>query len=182
MRHRLINLGPITPGLTTLAILLATCAMAPVAFAQAKPAQAAKPPQAARPPQDAKPPEISVAPAVAGPPRHPGDNVKFDVRFSGKDAARITSASFALRLRGKPHEDQAALHTEILGDLVRPDKNGVFHLAATVPTYVASGDYELYVGANMGVAPDSISIDYNRLAAVHIQNDVTIEKPRIAIR
>ena len=75
-------------------------------------------------------------------PRHPGDVIKFEIKFDGPNAGKIDSVSGGLGLRSAVPKDQAGFRPGFgaNGSPLAPD---TFRLELTVPNNAATGDYYL---------------------------------------
>jgi hypothetical protein len=115
-------------------------------------------------------------------PRHPGDVIKFEIKFDGPNADRIKTVNAGLGMRVGPPKDQAGFTNGFGGRSNSPSSPNTFVVEMTVPDNIATGDYFLNVGANAteGSANYSDGQEFN-VPAVHIENPKTFMPPGVKV-
>jgi hypothetical protein len=116
-------------------------------------------------------------------PRHPGDVIKFEIKFDGPNAGKITTASASLNMRVGPPKDQAGFTNGFGSPPTAPLSPDTFIVEMTVPKNAATGDYYLYVSANAveGSANYSDGQEYN-IPPIHVENPKTFTPPGITVK
>jgi hypothetical protein len=117
-----------------------------------------------------------------GPEFHPGQTLRYDIKFAGSNAGTIKQVLVGLRLETGVASDQPSFQTALNSDWVKSPIDGVYHLSITIPDTAATGDYEVIVMTNFN---DDLSITYSRaqvgLPLVRIANNRRFEIPRITV-
>ncbi len=120
----------------------------------------------------------STALAQAPSPRHPGDVLTYIVSFDGPDAGKLTAAQVFFELpRVDPKNDQTGFTTSLRLDTTKVIGSGVFQVAVTIPTNLASGVYRL---SNISAGTRDIGASYNEglpLLNITIENPARFIKP-----
>jgi hypothetical protein len=116
-------------------------------------------------------------------PRHPGDVIKYEIKFDGPNADKIKSVNAGLNLRTSPPKDQVGFGTNIPDNGVSPSPSKTFELIFKVPENAANGDYYLYVSA----IADEGSGNYNdgqefNTPPIRIENPKTFTPPGITVK
>lgn len=117
-------------------------------------------------------------------PVHPGDTLKFEIKFDGPGADKVKTVRLYLGLKdGRVLPDQPGFDAGFgTGNLpqVAPD---TFRPEIQVPVNAASGDYILYVSANFdpGSTQYSSPKDFE-LHMIHVENPKSITVPKITVK
>jgi len=117
-------------------------------------------------------------------PKHPGDIIKYEVKFDGPNADKIKTVGAGLHMRGPISKDQSGFIGSFgTGHQVLPSPSKTFILEMTVPNDSATGDYFL----NVGASSDEGSASYEdgqefTIPPVHIENPKTFTPPRITVK
>lgn len=114
--------------------------------------------------------------------RHPGDTIKFEVKFDGPDAAKIRTVSLYLQRRGPAPANQAGFDGGFRGKSF-PAIADAFHPEITIPDNAMTGDYFLSVSA----AADTGNVPYTageqfQMHNFRIENPKTLTPPKITIK
>jgi hypothetical protein len=116
-------------------------------------------------------------------PRHPGDTIKFEVKFDGPNADRIKTVSAGLNMRVAAPKDQAGF-TNGFGTShpFTPSSPDTFIVEMTVPDNAATGDYFFYVSGSAveGSANYTDGQDFN-VPPIRIENQRTFTPPGIKV-
>ncbi|MFZ0773515.1 MAG: hypothetical protein WCA49_08560 [Candidatus Sulfotelmatobacter sp.] len=116
-------------------------------------------------------------------PRHPGDVIKYEIKFDGPNADKIKTVSASLGMRVGPPKDQAGFNNGFgTQGSTRPSAPNTFIVEMTVPDNAATGDYYLNVGASAtaGSAGYSDGQEFNT-PPIHIENPKTFTPPGIKV-
>ena len=117
-------------------------------------------------------------------PKHPGDVLKFEVKFSGPDASKVKQVKVAFYLKGgTPPANQSGFMANFGGVQVPSITPNTFQPQATIPDQIASGDYTLEVDAitdGIGSAGYADGRDFH-LHMIHIDNPKTFTPPSITV-
>jgi hypothetical protein len=114
--------------------------------------------------------------------RHPGDILKYEIKFSGPTADQIKSVDASLGLTSATQKDQPGFNTGVPGAVSHPSLD-TYHVEMKVPDDIANGDYVLNV--NISAALGSTSYNNGNgftLPPVHIENPRTFVPPSIAVK
>jgi hypothetical protein len=117
-------------------------------------------------------------------PIHPDRTIKFDVKFDGPDAAKITAVSVTLHIpNGHVPDNQIGFSPEVNGDQasIAPDKH--FYPEVTIRNTTASGSYELLVSVftNTGRFTYTAGNEFP-LHVFHVENPATFTPPHITVK
>jgi hypothetical protein len=115
--------------------------------------------------------------------RHPGDVIKYEIKFDGPNAEKIKAISASLSIRGPVQKDQSGFGGGFGTNSGAPVSPDTFHVDLTVPDNIATGDYYLNVGANAAEG----SANYRdgqefEVPAVHIENPKKFTPPAITVK
>jgi hypothetical protein len=126
---------------------------------------------------------LAQAPEAHPLPRHPGDVIKYDIKFAGPNAEKIKSVNAALNLQTSMPKDQAGFNAGFGATSFQPSAPDTFHVELTVPDNIASGDYTLFFGARAaeGSANYSNGTDF-QVPIVHIENPKTFTPPSVTVK
>jgi len=116
-------------------------------------------------------------------PKHPGDNVKYEVKFDGPNADKIRTVNAGLRMRGDTPKDQVGFSAYIPDDGVSPSPSRAFELTFRIPENAANGDYYL----NLSAIAEEGSGDYRdgqefNAPPIRIENPRTFTPPGITVK
>jgi hypothetical protein len=116
-------------------------------------------------------------------PKHPGDTIKFEVKFDGPTADKIKTIGAGLNTRMGAPKDQSGFTTSFGANNISPSSPNSFRLEMTVPNNIATGDYFL----NIGARADEGSAGYQdgqefKLPPIHIENPRTFTPPAITVK
>jgi hypothetical protein len=115
--------------------------------------------------------------------RHPGDVIKYQVKFEGPNAERIKNVTASLNLRSAAPKDQAGFNSGFgTRGPVPPSSPKTFTVEMTVPENTATGDYYLFVVARA----DEGSAEYQdgqgfTTPVIHIDNPKKFSPPEITV-
>jgi hypothetical protein len=116
-------------------------------------------------------------------PRHPGDIIKYEIRFDGLNADKIKNVNAGLSIRGPIPKDQAGFTGGFgTNGSVGPSSPATFKIELTVPPNIATGDYYLNFSAvaTEGGANYSDGQEFS-VPAVHIENPKTFTPPGVKV-
>jgi hypothetical protein len=117
-------------------------------------------------------------------PKHPGDVLKFEVKFEGPDADKIKYVSLNLGLAaGSSLEKQVGFNQGLSGASRIQVAPRTFHIEVIVTDDIASGDYtlsQLNAGAEVG-GENYPQRDFQGYR-VHIENPRTFIPPKVSIK
>jgi hypothetical protein len=116
-------------------------------------------------------------------PRHPGDIIKFEIKFDGLNAGRIKSLNAGLSLRAPVAKDQAGFRTGFGAGAGSPSSPDTFRLEFTVPDNAATGDYYLNFSAiaTEGSGDYSDGQEFN-LSPIRVENSKTFTPPGVTVK
>lgn len=117
-------------------------------------------------------------------PRHPGDVIKFEVKFDGPNADKIKTVNVLLRLRAAVPQDHDGFSAGFGGDSVQSSAPNTFRPEIKIPDNAASGDYFLDVNAAADGSAGSASYRDGaqfHLNPIHIENTRTFVPPHITV-
>lgn len=115
--------------------------------------------------------------------RHPGDVIRYEIKFDGLNADKIKTVTASMNTGVTPPKDQVGFVNGFgTSDPVSSSALKTFIVQMTVPKDAATGDYRLYViaQADDGRASYSDGQDFN-VAAIHIENLKTFTPPGIKV-
>jgi hypothetical protein len=116
--------------------------------------------------------------------KHPGDILKFEIRFDGPDAAKVKIVRILLARQTDPPPNQVGFNTTPQGGDFYPSATGVFQTEIKIPSGVPSGDYSLQVTATSENGTGSATYDAGKdfqLHRFHIDNPATFAPPQIKV-
>ena len=114
-------------------------------------------------------------------PRHPGDVVKYEIKFDGSNAEKIKTVSTRMYLDGTIQKDQSGFTPQFnTPGQVQPIAPTTFIVEMKVPPDIATGEYRLYVNAyaTEGSVQYSDMQDSN-VPAIRIENPAMFTPPGI---
>ena len=115
--------------------------------------------------------------------RHPGDVIKYEIKFDGPNADRIKSVNAGLGLRTQIPKDQAGFAGGISENNIQPSAPKTFELSFKVPENIADGDYYLNFSALAaeGFGNYSDGQEFN-VPAVRIENPKKFTPPAVSVK
>ena len=119
-------------------------------------------------------------------PKHPGETIKFEIKFDGKDADKVKKIMLHLSTNAPETAEQPSF-TDNFNDgdgWVLPSGDGkTFHAKITIPDNARNGVYTLHVEANAepGAASYVGGVDF-KLPTYRIDNPKTFKKPGISVQ
>lgn len=116
-------------------------------------------------------------------PRHPGDVIKFEIRFDGPNADKIKSVDAGLGIKGPIPKDQSGFRGGAGANSGPPVSPDAFRVEIKIPDNIATGDYVLGIGANAaeGSAGYQDGQDFH-IAPIRIENPRTFVPPSITVK
>jgi hypothetical protein len=117
-------------------------------------------------------------------PRHPGDVIKYEIRFDGPNADKIKQVLGSLGIRGAIPKDQSGFDGSFsTAGWIGPSSPGTFRIEFTIPSNIATGDYAL---ANVNARADEGAAGYQNgqeftVPPIHIENPKTFSPPGIKV-
>jgi len=118
--------------------------------------------------------------------RHPGDVIKYEIKFDGPNADKIKTVNASIGLTTPQAKDQIVGFSTGFGTPrpVAPSSPNTFVVEMTIPSTVATGDYVL---ANISANVDQGSIDYNngqdfKVPPIRIENSKTFVSPSVSVK
>ena len=116
-------------------------------------------------------------------PKHPGDVLKFEVKFDGPDSDKIKSVSLSLGLKEGARNDQVGFN-EGFGAEGNPVPPHTYRFEARVPENIASGVYELN---SVSVRTDAGNFTYRtpqdfQPLTYKIENPKTFTPPKVTVK
>jgi hypothetical protein len=115
--------------------------------------------------------------------KRPGEVVRFEIKFSGPDAAKVKAVSLQLNAKVGPSGDQSGFTTVFTSTKsFGPSAPNTFEAEAKVPENIASGDYVLYINAQAetGAARYESGQQF-QLPLLHVRNDSMFKAPQVAV-
>jgi hypothetical protein len=116
-------------------------------------------------------------------PRHPGDVIKYEIKFDGPNADRIKTVYARMNTGQNPPKDQAGFSNQFstLGQ-VQASSPRTFAVEMKIPDNVATGEYRLYISATAaeGGADYADGQEFD-VPAVHVENPRTFTPPSIKV-
>ena len=117
-------------------------------------------------------------------PHHPGDILKFEIKFDGADAAKVKTIRIYLIPQDGPPPNQAGFNVTPQGGDFSPISPGVFQANLKIPDGAPTGTYLLRVNATAengaGSATYNAKTDFD-LHAYRIENPMTFTPPKIKV-
>ena len=117
-------------------------------------------------------------------PKHPGDVIKFEITFDGKNANKIRTVDAVLGLRAGRPKDQADF-ADGFGTQhpFSPSSPNTFYVEMTVPSKAATGAYYLNVFASTATGDAYYSEGWQfDIPPVYIENPKESSRPRITVK
>jgi hypothetical protein len=116
-------------------------------------------------------------------PRHPGNVIKYQIKFDGPNADKVKRVNAVLELRVAVKKDQAGFDPQFSSkpEWIDPSPSGTFLVEMTVPPRAATGEYHLRITAqldhtNLGYTDGQ---DFN--ITVNVVNPATFDAPTITV-
>lgn len=116
-------------------------------------------------------------------PRHPGQVIKFEIKFEGADADKVKQVYIGLTLLGSVQPNQEGFKPNFnAGKWFTTTVPKVFQAEITIPEDVASGEYKLNIQgqAEAGNAQYASGESF-KLTPIRIANPRTFTKPEISV-
>lgn len=117
-------------------------------------------------------------------PRHPGDTVKFEIKFDGPDAPKVKTVNVVLRLRAAMPPDQSGFSGAFGGDSVQASLPNTFRPEVKIPDNAANGEYFLDINASADNSAGSVTYhdgsDFH-LNPIHVENGRTFTPPHVTV-
>ena len=117
-------------------------------------------------------------------PLHPGNTLKFDIKFDGPDAAKVKTVRVYLAWKmGDIHPDQPGFQQGLNGTESGPTGPNSFRPEITLPDNIASGEYTLFVVANFN--PGTVQYkagDQFQLHSYRVENPRSVVAPKISVQ
>ncbi len=116
-------------------------------------------------------------------PRHPGDVIKYEIKFDGPNADKITRVYASLGSTQAIPKDQAGFAGGFNANSPTPSSPKTFILEFTVPDNIATNDYVLSFEAFAaeGYGNYSNKQDFT-VPLVHIENSKTFTPPTATVK
>lgn len=119
-------------------------------------------------------------------PRHPGEVLRFEVKFEGPDTAKVRTVSLGLQATPtttKPSNQSGFISGFSSEKSVEASSPGIFRPEIKIPDNAMSGDYYLIVSAQA----DTGNVGYEagkqfQLHLFHIENTRTFTPPTITVK
>lgn len=125
-------------------------------------------------------PAQGVKPAV----RHPGDFIRYEIKFNGSDGNKIKSVGLVLHARSTMSEDQSGFSYVFDGEEAQSSGLGIFRQELKIPDDAATGEYYLAVKATVVTGAGKVTyidgMDFN-VAPIHIENQRRFLPPHITV-
>jgi hypothetical protein len=115
--------------------------------------------------------------------KHPGDTLKFEIKFDGPDAGKIKQVFLYLGSVPGRAPDQPGFDAGFRGNDAQLIGANTFKADITIPDNAATGDYILYVTANAN--PGGFQYkggDQFPMHFIHIENPNTFRPPHIEVK
>ncbi len=116
-------------------------------------------------------------------PRHPGDVIKYEIRFDGPNADKIKTVSAQMVTNSIPRDQSGFTNGFGTSHQFTPSSPKTFDIEMTIPNNIATGDYRLNsidARADEG-APTYSNQDYS-VPIIHIENPRTFTPPGISVK
>jgi hypothetical protein len=116
--------------------------------------------------------------------RHPGDVLKFEVKFDGPDASKVKHISLYLALQGgSPPSNQPGFTNGFRGASASSSEPNIFRPEIRISENAATGDYFLMVSA----AAEPGDAEYKtgeqfQMHLFHIENPKSFNAPKITVK
>jgi hypothetical protein len=117
-------------------------------------------------------------------PLHPGDVIKFEIKFDGPNADKVKTVNAGLTTRMSPPKDQSGFSNGFGTQRQYPPTSpNTFVVEMTVPDNAVTGDYSLWVGATAteGSANYADGQEFH-FPIVHIENPRKFTPPAINVK
>ena len=116
--------------------------------------------------------------------RHPGDVIKYEIKFDGPNADKIKTVFARMNATGLVPKDQSGFATQFNppGD-VPASSPKTFIVEMKIPDNAATGEYRLHVTATAeeGRAEYESGQEFN-VPTIHVENPRTFTPPGIAVK
>jgi hypothetical protein len=115
--------------------------------------------------------------------RHPGDVIKYEIKFNGRNADKIQQVTAGMSLRIGAPKDQAGFNQNFgTNGWIGPSSPTTFKIEMTVPANAATGDYYLSITgrADEGAANYQDGQEFNT-PPIHIENPKTFTPPGVKV-
>jgi hypothetical protein len=116
--------------------------------------------------------------------RHPGDVIKYEIKFDGPNAEKLKTVQASMSTGQEPSKDQVGFSNNFGTEHpFQPISPKTFVIEMTIPSNAATGDYRLYVSAiaDEGRANYRNGPDFN-VPPIHVENPKTFTPPGIAVK
>jgi hypothetical protein len=115
--------------------------------------------------------------------RHPGDVIKYEIKFDGPNAKKVIRVAASLSLQTPAQKDQAGFLGTIGGVNTSPSSPKTFDVEITVPEKAATGDYSLtFTGySDEGYGNYTNGQEFH-VPLVHIENPKTFMPPSVTVK
>jgi hypothetical protein len=117
-------------------------------------------------------------------PRHPGDVIKYEVKFDGPNADKMTLVLLSMNTGMAAPKDQVGFATSFGSGWVQSSSPKTFIVEITIPANAATGDYSL--SDAQAQSADGGRANYNRqdfsVPPIHIENPKTFTPPSITVK
>ncbi len=116
-------------------------------------------------------------------PKHPGDVIKYEIRFDGPNADRIKTVTAQMITNSIPKDQSGFTNGFGTAHLFNPSSPKTFDIEMTIPNNIATGDYRLSridARADEGSAVYSDQ-DYS-VPIIHVENPRTFTPPSIIVK
>jgi hypothetical protein len=123
------------------------------------------------------------APEVTELPVHPGDTLRYEVKFDGVDADRIKRVQLSISTNAAIPTDQITFTNGLNGDPVGPVAPDTFRPEIKIADNLVSGEYTLYI--NVYLDPGNYQYASGKefqVKPIHIVNTRKLFAPRITVK
>jgi len=115
-------------------------------------------------------------------PKHPGDVIKFSIKFDGVDANKITAVYPRLWTNSQPQVEQAGFVNAFNSSDFRLISPGNFEIQLTIPENAVSGEYVL----NMDVRAGTLQLSYSdgqqyHMRPIRVENERKFVQPGVQV-
>ena len=113
----------------------------------------------------------------------PGDTLRFEVKFEGPDAGKITQITLFLRSKTGEPADQVGFGEVVQSPPFKPLSLNTFQAEIKITDNIATGDYVLQIGAE--AVQGGVSYDAGKqfqLHSFHIDNSRKFTPPKITVK
>jgi hypothetical protein len=116
-------------------------------------------------------------------PRHPGEVIKYQIKFDGPNADKIKTVSAQMITNSIPKDQSGFTNGFGTAHQFTPSSPRTFDIELTIPDNIATGDYRLQmVAARADEGSATYSEQDYSVPIIHVENPRTFTPPGIAVK